>query len=76
MVDMNIRKFLPEADLLPYIEAILGVYNLHERRDNKCKARIKIMLHEHIIEAFTKNLKNNSIVSDQPIRKVISTTLI
>ncbi len=41
-----VREFLPEADLLPYVEAVLSVYNLIGRRDNKYKARIKITLHE------------------------------
>ncbi len=41
-----IRDHLPVADLLPYLEAILHVYNLHGRRDNKYKARIKILVHE------------------------------
>ncbi len=46
MVAMVVRDFLPEADLLPYVEAILSVYNSFGRRDNKFKARIKITLHE------------------------------
>ena len=37
-------------DLLPYLEAILRVYNLHGRRDNKYKARIKILLSETGLE--------------------------
>ncbi|MDE3029684.1 MAG: nitrite/sulfite reductase, partial [Paracoccaceae bacterium] len=41
-----VRAFLPEADLLPYVEAVLSVYNMLGRRDNKYKARIKITLHE------------------------------
>jgi sulfite reductase (NADPH) hemoprotein beta-component len=42
------RAFLPLLDdLLSYIEAILRVYNLHGRRDNKYKARIKILVHGH-----------------------------
>lgn len=41
-----LRGFLPKADLLPYVEAILHVYNLRGRRDNKYKARIKILIHE------------------------------
>ena len=45
-----IRRFLPKADLLPYLEAILQVYNLRGRRDNKHKARLKIVLHEHGLE--------------------------
>ena len=46
MVGMTVRDFLPEADLLPYVEAVLSVYNVLGRRDNKYKARIKITLHE------------------------------
>lgn len=46
MVGKTMREFLPKADLLPYLEAILRVYNLNGRRDNKYKARIKILVHE------------------------------
>ncbi len=46
MIGKTIREFLPKADLLPYLEAILQVYNLNGRRDNKYKARIKILVHE------------------------------
>ena len=46
MVGKVVRDFLPKADLLPYLEAILQVYNLSGRRDNKYKARIKILVHE------------------------------
>jgi sulfite reductase (NADPH) hemoprotein beta-component len=42
----KIRDFLPEEDLLSYSEAILRVYNQFGRRDNKFKARIKILVHE------------------------------
>ncbi|MFP4328096.1 MAG: nitrite/sulfite reductase [Paracoccaceae bacterium] len=52
MLGQVIRDFLPEADLLPYLEAIVSTYNLLGRRDNKYKARIKIMVHEHGIEAI------------------------
>ena len=50
MIGKVIREFLPEADLLPYVEAILSVYNLLGRRDNKYKARIKITVHENGID--------------------------
>ena len=46
MVGKVIREFLPKAELLPYVEAILSVYNSFGRRDNKFKARIKITVHE------------------------------
>ncbi len=42
----KIRDFVPKADLLNYTAAILRVYNLEGRRDNKFKARIKILVHE------------------------------
>jgi sulfite reductase (NADPH) hemoprotein beta-component len=41
-----IREFLPRAELINYLDAILRVYNLHGRRDNKYKARIKILVKE------------------------------
>ncbi|MCA8901306.1 MAG: nitrite/sulfite reductase, partial [Hyphomonas sp.] len=50
MVGKVIREFLPKAQLLPYLEAILRVYNLHGRRDNKYKARVKILVHEAKLE--------------------------
>ena len=46
MVAFKIRDFLPEPDLLAYTDSILRVYNLEGRRDNKFKARIKILVHE------------------------------
>lgn len=39
-----IKDFLPRVDLIAYLEATLRVYNLHGRRDNKYKARIKILV--------------------------------
>ncbi len=54
MIGKVVRDFLPEADLLPYCEAIVGVYNLLGRRDNKYKARIKITVHEHGIDRITE----------------------
>jgi len=52
MVGKVIREFLPVADLLPYCEAIVSVYNVLGRRDNKYKARIKITVFENGLEAF------------------------
>ena len=50
MIGKVIREFLPKADLLPYLEAVVSVYNLLGRRDNKYKARIKITVHENGLE--------------------------
>ncbi len=44
VVASKIKAFLPKSDLLAYLEAILRVYNLNGRRDNKYKARIKILV--------------------------------
>jgi sulfite reductase (NADPH) hemoprotein beta-component len=52
MIGKVLRDFLPKADLLPYCEAIVSVYNLLGRRDNKYKARIKITVHENGIETI------------------------
>ncbi len=49
-----VRPFIEYEDLLAYLEAILRVYNLHGRRDNKFKARIKILVNELGAEAFTR----------------------
>ena len=44
IVGSVIRDYLPREDLISYLEAVLRVYNLHGRRDNKYKARIKILV--------------------------------
>jgi sulfite reductase (NADPH) hemoprotein beta-component len=52
-----IRDDLPEADLLSYLEAVLRVYNLHGRRDNIYKARIKILVDALGIDAFAAQVE-------------------
>ena len=44
VIGKTINQFLPRHHLLSYLDAILRVYNLHGRRDNKYKARIKILV--------------------------------
>ena len=68
MIAKKIRDFLPEADLLSYTTTIMRVYNLHGRRDNKYKARIKILVHEtgeeefaRQVEAEWENLKDGNL---------------
>ena len=46
MIAPQIREFVPLDQLITYAEACLRVYNRHGRRDNKYKARIKILVHE------------------------------
>ncbi len=57
MVAKLIRDFLPEEDLLSYTTAIMRVYNLHGRRDNKYKARIKILVHETGVEELARQVE-------------------
>ena len=52
MIGQVINPFLRKEDLLPYIEAIVSVYNLLGRRDNKYKARIKITVSETGLDEF------------------------
>ena len=54
MIGKVITDFLPQADLLPYIEAIVSVWNRLGRRDNKYKSRIKITVHEHGIDKIRR----------------------
>ncbi len=68
MIAKKIKDFLPEEDLLSYTTAIMRVYNLHGRRDNKYKARIKILVHEtgaeelaRQVEAEFAQLKNGEL---------------
>ena len=52
VVGKQLRAFLPRHDLLSYLEAVLRVYNLHGRRDNLYKARIKILVNALGIDSF------------------------
>lgn len=57
MIAKLIRDFLPEEDLLSYTTAVMRVYNLHGRRDNKYKARIKILVHETGAEELARQVE-------------------
>ena len=50
MMGKTLAEFLPKADLLPFVEATVNVWNRLGRRDNKYKSRIKITVHEHGID--------------------------
>ena len=52
IIGQELTDRLPAEDLLPYLEAVLSVYNLAGRRDNKYKARIKITVGAMGIDAF------------------------
>lgn len=57
MVGAEIRAFLPWQHLLTYLEAILRVYNRYGRRDNKFKARIKILVKALTPEVFGEKVE-------------------
>jgi sulfite reductase (NADPH) hemoprotein beta-component len=57
ILGLQIREGLPWQHLLSYVEAVLRVYNRHGRRDNKYKARIKILVKALGIEAFAKEVE-------------------
>jgi sulfite reductase (NADPH) hemoprotein beta-component len=57
MIAPEIRGFVPADELISYAEACLRVYNRYGRRDNKYKARIKILVHELGKEEYTRQVE-------------------
>ncbi|WP_339694626.1 nitrite/sulfite reductase [uncultured Parasphingorhabdus sp.] len=57
MIAPEIRDFVPADELISYAEACLRVYNRYGRRDNKYKARIKILVHELGKEEYTRQVE-------------------
>lgn len=57
MVAKLVSDFVAERDLLSFTTAIMRVYNLYGRRDNKYKARVKILVHELGLEAFKREVE-------------------
>jgi len=57
MIAPLIREFVPLDRMVTYAEACLRVYNRHGRRDNKYKARIKILVHEMGAEEYARQVE-------------------
>ncbi len=77
MIAQTVNPFLAKADLLSYLEAILRVYNLHGRRDNKYKARIKILVGAMGAEAFRElveeewhKIRESMVLTNEEIERV------
>ena len=78
VIGSEIRSFLPQKHLLTYLEAILRIYNLFGRRDNKYKARIKILVKAMGVSEFTEKVEtewaqikdNLSTLTDDEIERV------
>jgi len=57
MISPEIRDFVPFNEVVSYLEACLRVYNRHGRRDNKYKARIKILVHEMGADEYRRQVE-------------------
>ena len=57
MVAPEIRDFVTEDEIIAYVEACLRAYNRYGRRDNKYKARIKILVHELGVEEYRRQVE-------------------
>ncbi len=56
-IGVTVREWIAKEDLLSYLEANMRVYNRHGRRDNKYKARIKILVNELGLEEYTRQVE-------------------
>ena len=78
LIGQEIKSFIPKADLLPYLESVMHIYNRFGRRDNKYKARIKILVQEvgleetkaQIQEHFDSIKELHQPVSEDLIRQI------
>ncbi len=78
IIGSSIRKFLPKQHLLSYLDAIVRVYNRYGNRDNKYKARIKILVKawtpevfaQRVEEEWTKIKDGPSTLTDNEIARV------
>ena len=67
IVGQLIRPFLPWQHLLTFMQAVLRVYNLHGRRDNKYKARIKILVKDLTPQVFAEQVEQEwALIKDGP----------
>ena len=65
-VAQEIAEFVPRDHLLSYLEAVMRVYNLHGRRDNIYKARIKILVNALGIDEFRRQVEEEWAKLDKP----------
>ncbi|MEY4717719.1 MAG: hypothetical protein RL563_337, partial [Pseudomonadota bacterium] len=77
IIGQTVKPFLEKKHLLSYLEAILRVYNLLGRRDNKYKARIKILVKETGLEKFAAlvekewiRIRDDMLLSDERIAEI------
>ncbi|MGE0753375.1 MAG: nitrite/sulfite reductase [Variibacter sp.] len=65
-VAQEIASFVPRDEILSYLEAVMRVYNLHGRRDNIYKARIKILVNALGIDEFRRQVEAEWSKLDKP----------
>ncbi|TPQ24510.1 nitrite/sulfite reductase [Methylomonas koyamae] len=77
IIGQTIRPYLEKRHLLSYLEAILRIYNLFGRRDNKYKARIKILVKETGLEKFKamveqewERIRDSMLLSEERIAEL------
>jgi len=78
IIGVTLCEFLPREKLLPFLEATMRVYNRYGRRDNKYKARIKILVQETGIEEFRAQVEEeykslnplDIAVSDEEVARI------
>ena len=77
VIGQVIKPYLEKKYLLSYLEAILRIYNLFGRRDNKYKARIKILVKESGLAKFSAlvekewlHLRDSNELSDARINAI------
>lgn len=68
IISSVIKEFIPREDLIAYLEAVLRVYNLHGRRDNKYKARIKILVKALTPEVFAEKVEAEFAYTKQQLK--------
>lgn len=72
VISKPIRNWLPQEDLLTYLEAILRVYNQYGRRDNKYKARIKILVNATGIDTFREQVEAEwNLIKDSGLKLTV-----
>lgn len=81
MLGKKICDFVPRTELLAYLEAVMRVYNMHGRRDNLYKARIKILVHEigaeemiRLVEAEYEDIQKNGALGlpEEEIARIVN----
>ena len=75
LIGSELSSFVPKADLLAYLESVMHIYNRYGRRNNKYKARIKILVQEEGLEK-TKKLIDDHFKKIKPHSRAVSQTLL